>query len=112
MGAGTQRSFFNLLAARGGDVIEGKAEQRAAVVAMQARPLDGEVRNIFGTLGEWLAQFIIELSVYLPIKITHVMAGGKLTDAACGAVMMSRASEVLSGNGVQHVQRAHESEFG
>jgi len=110
--AGTQRSFFNLLAARGGEKIEGKAEQRAAIIAMQKRPLDDEVRDIFNTLGDWLAQFIIELLEYLPFKLDHVEAGGKLTDAASGEIMLARAREKLSPLGVQRVQRAEESEFG
>jgi hypothetical protein len=110
--AGTQRSFFNLLAARGGEKIEGKAEQRAAIIAMQKRPLDDEVREIFNTLGNWLAQFVIELSEYLPFKLDHVEAGGKLTDAASGEIMLEVARQRLSTLGVQRVQRADESEFG
>jgi len=110
--AGTQRSFFNLLAARGGERIEGKAEQRAAIVAMQKRPLDDEVCSIFSTLGGWLAQFVLELSEYLPFKLTHVEAGGKLTDAASGEIMLTKARDALKEHGISNVRRADESEFG
>eukprot|EP00405_Crypthecodinium_cohnii_P034448 CAMPEP_0206532402 /NCGR_PEP_ID=MMETSP0325_2-20121206/4357_1 /ASSEMBLY_ACC=CAM_ASM_000347 /TAXON_ID=2866 /ORGANISM="Crypthecodinium cohnii, Strain Seligo" /LENGTH=503 /DNA_ID=CAMNT_0054028865 /DNA_START=7 /DNA_END=1514 /DNA_ORIENTATION=+ len=103
--AGTQRSFFNLLAARGGERIEGKAEQRAAIVAMQKRPLDEEVRSIFECLGTWLAAFVEELSVYLPFQLTHVEAGGKLTDAASGEVMLTKAKEALKPLGINSVRR-------
>jgi hypothetical protein len=109
--AGTQRSFFNLLAARGGERVEGKAEQRAAIVAMQKRPIDGEVRAVFHDLGRWLAVFVLELSEYLPFDLTHAEAGGKLTDAASGEVMLARVAELLAPRGVA-VRRADESEFG
>mmetsp|Transcript_10438 Transcript_10438/g.29026 ORF Transcript_10438/g.29026 Transcript_10438/m.29026 type:complete len:536 (-) Transcript_10438:104-1711(-) len=110
--AGTQRSFFNLLAARGGQRLEGKAEQRAVIIAMQKRPLDHEVEEIFRTLGEWLARFVLELSEYLPFQLTDVEVGGKLTDAASGEVMLQCAAEVLKVRGITRVRRAEESEFG
>jgi len=110
--AGTQRSFFNLLSARGGSAIGGKAEQRAAIIAMQNRPIDDEIRQIFSSLGTWLAQFVIELSEYLPVKLSHVEAGGKLTDAASGEIMLRQAEDILAKRGIPHVRRAVESEFG
>lgn len=110
--AGTQRSFFNLLAARGGPLVEGKAEQRAAIVAMQKRPLDDEVRDIFTSLGSWLACFVVELSEYLPVSISLVEAGGKLTDAASGDVMLGQTRKILQQRGIANVRRANESEFG
>eukprot|EP00929_Paragymnodinium_shiwhaense_P105502 TRINITY_DN70566_c0_g1_i1.p1 TRINITY_DN70566_c0_g1~~TRINITY_DN70566_c0_g1_i1.p1 ORF type:complete len:547 (+),score=41.53 TRINITY_DN70566_c0_g1_i1:191-1831(+) len=112
--AGTQRSFFNLLEARGGVKLTEKAEQRAAIVAMQARALDDEVTEIFQTLGHWLAVFVQELTEYLPFTLTHVEVGGKLTDGASGEVMIRSANEELSGShaGIQSVRRAEESEFG
>lgn len=109
--SGTQRAFFNLLEARGGQRVEGKAEQRRAIVAMQARALDAEVRAIFEQLGGALALFVAELSAYLPFAITHVEAGGKLTDAASGEVMMQSAARRLAPQGVD-VARASDSEFG
>ena len=110
--AGTQRSFFNLLAAAGGAKVEGKAEQRAAIVAMQSRAVDAEVERIFVALGSWLAIFIVELQAYLPFPLTTVEAGGKLTDKASGEIMLAQARTVLSQRGVRHVRRAEESEFG
>jgi len=110
--AGTQRSFFNLLAARGGERIEGKAEQRAALVAMQKRELDDEVRDIFEQLGFWLAQFVLELMTYLPCRIQYLEAGGKLTDGPSGTVLLESAAEVLRPHGVLEVRRAADSEFG
>ena len=109
--AGTQRSFFHLLAARGGARIEGKAEQRSAIVAMQSRPLDAAVRTMFEQLGTSLAQFVTESGAYLPFQLTHVEAGGKLTDAASGEVMLTRAGRYLAPYGIS-VRRANESEFG
>ncbi|EOD17822.1 hypothetical protein EMIHUDRAFT_209810 [Emiliania huxleyi CCMP1516] len=109
--AGTQRSFFHLLAARGGARIEGKAEQRSAIVAMQSRPLDAAVRTMFEQLGTSLAQFVTELGAYLPFQLTHVEVGGKLTDAASGEVMLTRAGRYLAPYGIS-VRRANESEFG
>merc|ERR1711974_446918 len=88
------------------------AEQRAAIVAMQERPLDDEVVAIFSTLGTWLAQFVVELSEYLPFKLSRVEADGKLTDGKSGEIMLSRAREVLSAHGIASVGRAEESEFG
>jgi len=110
--AGTQRSFFNLLAVRGGIRVEGKAEQRAAIVALQKRPVDEEVIALFETLGEWLAQFVIELSEYLPFRLSVVEAGGKLTDGKTGEIMLERARQALAAHGVAQVVKAEESEFG
>lgn len=110
--AGTQRAFFNLLAARGGELITGKAEQRAALVAMQSRELDAEVQEIFECLGFWLAQFVMELMCYLPFPITYVEAGGKLTDGPSGAVLLASAANALASRGVREVRRAEDSEFG
>jgi len=111
--AGTQRSFFNLLALRGGERLDGKAEQRAFIVAMQKKPvLDDEARGMFSTLGQWLAQFVVELCEYLPCQLDHVEAGGKLTDGQGGEVMLARAREELERHGIRSVQTAHESEFG
>lgn len=110
--AGTQRALFNLLATRGGERIEGKAEQRAALVAMQKRGLDAEVRDVFERLGFWLAEFVLELMSYLPFSIEYVEAGGKLVDGPAGAVLLQRASEILRSHGVREVRRATDSEFG
>ena len=109
--AGMQRSFFHLLAARGGAWIEGKAEQRSAIVAMQSRPLDAAMRTMFEQLGTSLAQFVTESGAYLPFQLTHVEAGGKLTDAASGEVMLTQAGRCLAPYGIS-VRRANESEFG
>lgn len=109
--AGTQRSFFNLLAARGGEKIEGKAQQRAALVALQ-NELTDEVRSIFSDLGTWLAHFVVELNEYLPRRIEYVEVGGKLTDGPSGEIMLQRARDFLKLHGVDEVRRAVDSEFG
>lgn len=59
-----------------------------------------------------LAQFVVELSEYLPFSLTYVEAGGKLTDARSGELMLQRARELLAEHGVGAVARAEESEFG
>ncbi|CAK0799295.1 unnamed protein product [Prorocentrum cordatum] len=110
--AGTQRSFFNLLAARGGALVEGKAEQRAALVAMQKGPLDENVRGIFTSLGTWLANFVLELNDYLPRPVEYVEAGGKLTDGPSGQLMLDTCHALLRDHGVSEVRKADDSEFG
>ena len=107
--AGTQRAFFNLLAARGGEVITGKAEQRAALVAMQKGSIDEKSRGLFESLGQWLARFVIELNEYLPVKVEYVEAGGKVTDGPTGEVMMDACRRALPG---MEVRKARDSEFG
>lgn len=107
--AGTQRAFFNLLAARGGDVITGKAEQRAALVAMQKGSIDEKCRGLFESLGQWLARFVHELNEYLPVKVEYVEAGGKVTDGPTGEIMMEACRNALPGI---EVRKALDSEFG
>ncbi|CAK9027128.1 unnamed protein product [Durusdinium trenchii] len=106
---GTQRAFFNLLAARGGDFITGKAEQRAALVAMQKKELDADSRGLFESLGQWLACFVMELNEYLPVKVNYVEAGGKVTDGPTGEAMLEACRQALPE---MEVRKALDSEFG
>ncbi|CAE7019732.1 unnamed protein product, partial [Symbiodinium sp. KB8] len=93
--AGTQRSFFNLLAARGGEVITGKAEQRAALVAMQKNDIDESSRGVFESLGKWLARFVLELNHYLPAPVDYV----EVTDGPTGRVMLDACQAELWAQG-------------
>jgi len=110
--AGTQRAFFNMLALRGGERIEGKAEQRAALADMQKRQPDDNVNEIFSILGFWLAQFVIEVMEYLSFDIGLVEVCGKVADAQSGTIMLERAGALLKPHGVGNLQRASDSEFG
>ena len=64
-----------------------------SVLRALTRPSRSEVEAIFEALGGWLAAFVLELGAYLPFKLTHAEAGGKLTDAASGEV--SEASDFV-----------------
>jgi len=111
--AGTQRSFFNLLAARGGEVITGKAEQRAALVSMQKNDVDESSRGVFESLGKWLARFVLELNHYLPAPVDYVEAGGKVTDGPTGRIMLDACQAELWAQGATaEVCKAADSEFG
>jgi len=110
--AGTQRSLFNVLARRGGPQLIDKAEQRAAICKMHKEELTDERKEIFEELGSWLSLFVRELNAYLPSPVEYVQAGGKVTDAATGCIMLSRAGALLKTHGVDRVEKAEDSVFG
>jgi len=110
--AGTQRALFNVLAARGGPRLKDKAAQRAELVAMQKEELTAERREVFGELGRWLAQFVLELNEYLSEPVAYVEAGGKVTDALGGQVLLSMAAQLLDAHGVESVERAEDAALG
>jgi len=110
--AGTQRSLFNVIARRGGPELTDKAEQRAAICKMHKEALTDERKDIFKELGGWLALFVKELNAYLPNPVEYVQAGGKVTDAATGQVMLDHAGELLKAGGVDRVEKAKDSVFG
>ena len=83
-----------------------------ALLCGTGAPLDEEVRDIVGTLGGWLAQVVLELAEYLPFQLTHVEAGGKLTDSASGELMLGRTRTLLASHRIFSVRRAADSEFG
>eukprot|EP00747_Dinoflagellata_sp_TGD_P156378 gnl/TRDRNA2_/TRDRNA2_177655_c0_seq5.p1 gnl/TRDRNA2_/TRDRNA2_177655_c0~~gnl/TRDRNA2_/TRDRNA2_177655_c0_seq5.p1 ORF type:complete len:495 (-),score=103.14 gnl/TRDRNA2_/TRDRNA2_177655_c0_seq5:416-1900(-) len=107
--SGTQRSLFNALAAKGGERLEDKAQQRAKLIELQKTPDDAATIEIFEELGDWLAVFVSELETYVNGGVAHVRAGGKMADGPLGAKMLERAQEKLSG---VRVAQAEDSVFG
>eukprot|EP00747_Dinoflagellata_sp_TGD_P156369 gnl/TRDRNA2_/TRDRNA2_177655_c0_seq25.p1 gnl/TRDRNA2_/TRDRNA2_177655_c0~~gnl/TRDRNA2_/TRDRNA2_177655_c0_seq25.p1 ORF type:complete len:515 (-),score=122.64 gnl/TRDRNA2_/TRDRNA2_177655_c0_seq25:416-1960(-) len=107
--SGTQRSLFNALAAKGGERLEDKAQQRAKLIELQKTPDDAATIEIFEELGDWLAVFVSELETYVNGGVAHVRAGGKMADGPLGAKMLERAQQKLSG---VRVAQAEDSVFG
>eukprot|EP00747_Dinoflagellata_sp_TGD_P156366 gnl/TRDRNA2_/TRDRNA2_177655_c0_seq22.p1 gnl/TRDRNA2_/TRDRNA2_177655_c0~~gnl/TRDRNA2_/TRDRNA2_177655_c0_seq22.p1 ORF type:complete len:494 (-),score=108.57 gnl/TRDRNA2_/TRDRNA2_177655_c0_seq22:416-1897(-) len=107
--SGTQRSLFNALAAKGGERLEDKAQQRAKLIELQKTPDDPATLDIFEELGDWLAVFVSELETYVNGRVAHVRAGGKMADGPLGKKMLGRAQEKLSG---VRVAQAEDSVFG